>query len=401
MGGHLPGEAHAAVDLDALSCRWRWPPRPPGAWPPRPPIGVPDLGLVDGDRGGVDGAPGQLGPHRHVGAQVLDGLEPADGTTELRRCLAYSTASSVVQAAAPTCRRGGQHRAVPPPPVGDLRPGHRVALGEGRPPPTPGSADPSAGPAGWRPPNAGPRRRRPSSASTSSTSRSSRYSTMRGSAARRWPTGPSTRPTTTAVIGPLDQSGGQMGGHQGTGHQRPPELLEDQAASASPSPTPPASSARHRSNTPASASWRQPARSTTRSANSNERTRSSGKLPCAQPAHPLGQVGLQLGQLEVHGRRSGLRRGGDPGLRLGGDARRRGDQRLLGQAEDPLAHDVALDLRRAGGDGQRDAPQPVLHHGPGRERSPAVHARRRRRRPGRPGPAGRARTPRACARVSE
>ena len=31
-----------------------------------------------------------------------------------------------------------------------------------------------------------------------------------------------------AVVGPVDQAGGQMGGDQWTGHQRPPQLLEDQ-----------------------------------------------------------------------------------------------------------------------------------------------------------------------------
>ncbi len=30
------------------------------------------------------------------------------------------------------------------------------------------------------------------------------------------------------VVGPVDQAGGQMGGHQGTGHQGPTQLLEDQ-----------------------------------------------------------------------------------------------------------------------------------------------------------------------------
>ena len=65
-------------------------------------------------------------------------------------------------------------------------------------------------------------------------------------------------------------------------------------------PTPPASSARHRWNTPASPSSRQPSRSTTRSVDSTARIASSGNRPGAQPADAVGQLDLELGYLEVH-----------------------------------------------------------------------------------------------------
>ena len=322
------------------------------------------------------------------------------GRPNCRRCLAYSTARSVVHAAAPDLERGGEHGPVPAPPRGDVGPGHRLARPAGRDRPHRGervhrALQPGGVEGGGARPTRSPGRT--------------------GPAARRGRRGHSTRTGEDAVLGPAPgrrprpgppppnrrrprRRGRRPGGRPpaGPGTRARPSSSKTRTASARPSPTPPASSARQRLNTPASPSSLPAARSTTRSAPSRARIAVEGEPALAQPAHALGQVGLGFGQFEVHVDLSRSRRSG-PGRRSRRGLRPGRSDRLLGQPEDALADDVALDLGGAGGDGQRDPPQPVLDHGgrpaAGPSPSAGLEVVGGRARPGR---AARARTRRAC-----
>ena len=198
--------------------------------------GVADVGLVDGDGGGVDGAPGQLGAHGHVGAQVLHRLEPADGSTELAALLGVLDGQLGGPGRPADLEGGGEDGAVSAPPGGD-RPARPPAprAGNGDRPHRGEGIHGTSQPGGVERPRVdggdavGP---------TAPTARRGRRGTRRRRA--RAPTGgrPALDQTHhgAAVIGPLDQAGGQMGGHQRTGHQRPAQLLEDQGGLGQPQP---------------------------------------------------------------------------------------------------------------------------------------------------------------------
>ena len=222
--------------------------------------GIAHVGLVDGDGCRLHGAAGQLGPHRHVGAQVLHRLEPADRPSELAAVLGVLDGQLGGPRRQADLERRREHHAVPPPPCGDVRPGDRCALrqpgcrphrGEGiHGPGQPGGVD-------------GPRveASTPSSDSTNSTSRSSRRSMTW--AGRRLPPCARTGRLDQAdhhrpVVGAVDQPGGQVEATRGPGIRARPSSSKTRAASARPRPTPPAASARHRLNTPASPRARQP-----------------------------------------------------------------------------------------------------------------------------------------------
>jgi hypothetical protein len=121
----------------------------------------------------------------------------------------------------------------------------------------------------------------PSSARTSSTSRSSRCSMKVGrvgAAALACPA--SMSPTTTEpVSAPSIRPAARWLATRGPGTSARPSSSKTRAASARPRPTPPTDSGRQRLNTPASPSRCQPLRSTTLSANSKERRWSRGNWP--------------------------------------------------------------------------------------------------------------------------
>ena len=189
---------------------------------------VADAGLVDGYGGSLDRAPGQLGAHGHVGAQVLDGLEAADGTTELPALLGVFDGQIGGPRGQADLECGGEHGAVPPPPGGDVRTGDGDALGEGGQVHTGVSGSMgrflSAASASRA---AGSSEVIPLADRTSRTSRSARCSMTVGTAGRAG--GGLDQPDHhRSVVSPVDQSGRQVGGHQRPRHQRPPQLLEDQ-----------------------------------------------------------------------------------------------------------------------------------------------------------------------------
>ncbi len=103
----------------------------------------------------------------------------------------------------------------------------------------------------------------------------------------------------------------------GPGTSARPSASKTTAASAMPRPTPPAASARHRPNTPASPEL-PPAGPVDHSVGFLAGPQPlEGELPLAQAADPLGQLGLELGELEVHRGRLARRRWGRPDLGCG------------------------------------------------------------------------------------
>ena len=228
----------------------------------------------------------------------------------------------------------------------------------------------------------------PSSDSTSRVSRSARYSTTRGIAAPG--TGRSTRPTTAAPsAAPSTNPAAKWVATRGPGTRARPSSSKTRTASGRPRPTPPADSARHRLNTPASPSSRHPFLSTTCSEPSTARRVSSGNRPSQSRRTPSARsVWNSVSSKSM--RRPLLRR--DARVVAGGFGGH-GRRRLLRQAEDPFTHDVALNLRGARRDGERDPAQPVVDHHLRREVPEARPARPRSGPPGRParGASGRTR----------
>ena len=310
------------------------------------------------------------------------------GRPNCSRPLAYSTARSQVHGGQAHLEGAGQHRAVAAPPGGHVRPGHRLPGRQRWPATTAGSGGPWDGRAEWRRARRDRRRPRPSSDTTSRTSRSARCSTddrQRTGAGRPRPAAVDQADDHRAVGGPVDQPGGQMGGDQRARARAPAELLEDQGGLGQPQtrrPRPPRAGSRWK--TPASPSSAQPVAV-------DDRAVALG----ARGPRRAGTGPRTAGGSRRPGR-AGTRRPRSPRQPLPPTV-----AWLLGEPEDPLGHDVALDLGRPGGDGQRDAAQPVLDHGPRRELAEPVGALQVVG--GQPGPvrAGPARTPRAAGAVSE
>ena len=306
------------------------------------------------------------------------------GRPNCTRPLAYSTARSQAHWAMPTCRAAvstapsRRHQAATSGPATGSpagSDGHRPHRGER----VHGTGERGGRPA--TPGRVGRCRRRRAPAG-----RRGRPGARRPPAARRCPTAPgagrSTSPTTTEPSSaPSTSPAARWEATSGPGHQRAAELLEDERGLG------------------------------------ESQADAAGLLGQAQ-VEDAGIAQLLPAVAVDHVRRSTRGRGSTragTGPRTAGGCRRparTGTRRprspsaqpfpaggrlgLLGQPQDALADDVPLDLRRAGGDGQRDPPQPVLDHGPGREQRRARRCPRGRGRPGRPGRAATARTRRAC-----
>ena len=203
------------------------------------------------------------------------------GRPNWTRPLAYSTARSQTHCASPTCRAAvstapsrRHHAATSGPATGSPagstgrdQTGVSGSIGRG---------------SGVASNERGSRRSMPASDNTRRTSRSARCSMITGSVAL--PTAPatgrSTRPTTTVPSSaPSMSPAARWLATSGPGINAYPSASNTSAASARPRPTPPAASAKHRLNTPASPSWRHPSLLTTRSVDSVARIDSRGKTP--------------------------------------------------------------------------------------------------------------------------
>ena len=156
------------------------------------------------------------------------------------------------------------------------------------------------------------------------------------------------------VGGAVHEAGGEVRGEDRPGHEGPAELLEHHGGGgACRRPSPPASSGSRNENTPASASSDQPARRCTTRSPSAARILSRGKRPAHSRRMPSASA-----TSSSESSKSMV----SPPRPL-----------ALGQAEDALGDDVALDLRRPRRDGAREA----VH--PGARRSRRCRPRPRRR----------------------
>ena len=259
--------------------------------------GVAHVGLVDGDGGGLDGAAGHLGPDGHVGAQVLDGLEPADRPAELDPALGVLDGQVAGPLGHPDLaarrsarRRRGATRRRPP----DRRPARRRAGPGPDQTGVSGSIGRGSGVAseGRRVEALDP------GVATGPAARRGRPGARRSPAGRRYPprpaTGRSTRPTTTdPSSAPSTSPAARWEATRGPGQQGPAQLLEDQGGLGQSEarhlrPPRPGTGGRRRPH-PVAAS---PSRSTTRSVDSaaadrleRERAlRTAGG--CRRPARP-------------------------------------------------------------------------------------------------------------------
>ena len=153
--------------------------------------------------------------------------------------------------------------------------------------------------------------------------------------------GPGTAPTMTfPSAAPDDDTGRQMRGEERPGHERPPELLEHDRRGRGPQTEPSPVLGQPQREHPGLGELGPSRRVDGRPlALGGPRIALEREPSRAQPAHPVGQRHLVLGELEVHGCRC----------------------LALGQAEDPLGDDVALDLRRPRRDGAREAVHPGAH----------------------------------------
>ncbi len=157
-----------------------------------------------------------------------------------------------------------------------------------------------------------------------------------------------------AVVGPVDQAGGQMGGDQRTGHQRTPQLLEDQRRLGQ-TETDAAGLLGQAEVEHAGFPQTSPTRTVDHSIGQLERAHLfEGEVGPTEVPDPVGQVHLGFGELEIHGPAAlaGPGGAGRGGARRRRSRRSRSGHRFLGQAEDSFADDVALYLRCSGGDGQ-------------------------------------------------
>ena len=137
-----------------------------------------------------------------------------------------------------------------------------------------------------------------------------------------------------------------------------PASSKARTASGSPSPTPPSASGSRSAKKPASPSSRHSARSSAGASSTAARRPLAPEARGQQLTHARPQRPLIIGELESP-------RSASPSLR---------------EAQDPLGHDVPLDLRGAGRDGVRQGRQPVERPLGCRGRAPRDRAPRRRRR---------------------
>ena len=126
MRRDFPGEAHAAVHLDAGAAVRHGSLVGEELGPGRSYLGIADVRLVDSDSRGLDSAAGHLGPHDHVCAQVLHGLKPADGPAELDAPLGVFDGEITGPLRQADLQGCGQHGTVATPPCGDIGPGYRL-----------------------------------------------------------------------------------------------------------------------------------------------------------------------------------------------------------------------------------------------------------------------------------
>ena len=146
-------------------------------------------------------------------------------------------------------------------------------------------------------------------------------------------------------------------------------------------------------------------KTTTASASPRPVPAGSGRVSAKTPVSPRACQSGALMACSSPSRPAGARAGGDRPASSGcprrapvGPRRRGSPSAGLGQAEDPLGHDVALHLRGAGRDGQRDRLEPGVQLLGVAERRPR-RARRAGRRTAPPGRAPRRRGRRAPARA--
>ncbi len=124
---HLPREAHAPVDLNRrpgvahgglvgqqLGATDGPVHQLAGGTSGHGRLGVDDVGRVGQAGRGVHRGTGHLGPHEHVGAHVLHGLEAADGRAELLALLGVGHGEVQRLAGVAHLQRGCQERAVAP-----------------------------------------------------------------------------------------------------------------------------------------------------------------------------------------------------------------------------------------------------------------------------------------------
>ena len=82
---------------------------------------IPEAAVVEVHPGCVDRGPRHLGPHQHVGQQVLDRLEGPDGSLELLALLGVGHGHVDDRPGHAEEQGGGQGRALEPPLVRRLR----------------------------------------------------------------------------------------------------------------------------------------------------------------------------------------------------------------------------------------------------------------------------------------
>ena len=176
---------------------------------------------------GVDGRPGHLGPHQHVGAHVLDRLEAPDRLAELLALLGVGHGQVEHRRRVTHLERGGEQRAVAPEAAAVV--GQGAAEGQRVEPPHRGERVQRAGPVGgrrrWAPgPAAGAA---PSAPRTSSASRDAQVLDQD----RAGPSRAERADLDPPVGRPVDRAGhrGEERADQRPGHERPAELFEDDA----------------------------------------------------------------------------------------------------------------------------------------------------------------------------
>ena len=300
-------------------------------------LGVDDVGRVGQAGRGVHGGPGHLGAHEHVGAHVLDGLEAADGLAELLALLGVGDGQVERRGGVADLQRRGEQRAV-------ARQSGRRRPASGPPAGSASSRHSGVSGSSGRVDAARARRwaRAPAAARRGAVGRRGRAARRASPGARPGP-GPAARRRATPTCARPSAAPSTDAGTAARGRCRPavrarapgPSSSKTTVASARPRPVPAGLGQGEREH--AGLAQRGPVapRRSTRSCALAGPQVLEREPPGHHGPDALGQLALVLADAEVH-------------------------QRGLGQAEDALGHDVALHLRGAGGDGQRDRLEPVV-----------------------------------------
>ena len=258
------------------------------------------VGLVGRHRGGVDGRPGHLGADHHVGAQVLDGLEAADGAPELPALLGVVHGQFGGPRRGADLEGGREHGPVPQPHRGRVRAGHRRASGQVGHGPQRGQRVHRAG--------HGHGVDRPGVDGRHTVRRQDEEDVEvgqvldqhRGHTARR-PAVPLDHPDDgRAGVGAVHQAGGQVRGHERPGDEGPPQLLEDQGGLGQSQSDAAVGLGHAQVEDPGVTQFR-PCATVDHVIGRLEGPDPLEAEPAlAQPSDPLGQVDLEFRQFEVH-----------------------------------------------------------------------------------------------------